>query len=74
MTYSTSTTRPKVMPTATISSPNRDMLTGCRLVTNCMIALAATSIRPSITVTAATTDRTVASRAVLVVAVSERTA
>ena len=61
------------MPAATTSSPNWIMWAGWCLVTSRMTTLASTRMAPSMTVTAAATDRTVTTRTLLVVAALERT-
>jgi hypothetical protein len=70
----TRTTRPNAMPAAMTSSPIRVRWAGWRLVTIRMTGPTTTRMAPIMTVTAATTDRTMTSRTLPVVAVSERTA
>jgi len=73
MANTTRTTRPNAMPAATTSSPSRMIGPAGCLVKSRMTTLATTKMAPSMTVTAAATDRMMTSRTLLVVAVLERT-
>lgn len=73
MANTTSTISPNPMPAAIMSSPSRMIGPAGCLVRSRMTTLATTKMAPSMTVTAAATDKMMTNRTLLVVAVLERT-